>query len=363
MSEFLIMFREVLEGVLVVGILYTFIIKTGKKHLTKSITNGVIAAFAMTGIFAVIFQVLLGGFSGHEAAIFEGVTMLIAAVLLSTMIVWMARNKNVAESLEKEASSIIERDKNVALGLFALTFFAIFREGVEVVLFLYSILFSKGELSMIGALLGSIISLFLGYQIFVQGQKVPLKQFFNYTSILLIFVCAGLVAYGVHEFDEVPKYRAMSKIENIESSMIEGDVLKLEELEAAKAELKKAKTVMKKNEIWNINEVGPVFAFNIDDKGNAKPLFSDKGAIGQIFKGFFGYNGNPSYREVIAYLFTLAMVSFLWTRASQGSPAVVRDKKSPMDEKCPTCFLEVETRYININALNLLRHCPYNLII
>ena len=342
MSEFLIMFREVLEGVLVVGILYTFIIKTGKKHLTKSITNGIIAAFAMTGIFAVIFQVLLGGFSGHEAAIFEGVTMLIAAVLLSTMIVWMARNKNVAESLEKEASSIIERDKNVALGLFALTFFAIFREGVEVVLFLYSILFSKGELSMIGALLGSIISLFLGYQIFVQGQKVPLKQFFNYTSILLIFVCAGLVAYGVHEFDEVPKYRAMSKIENIESSMIEGDVLKLEELEAAKAELKEAKTVMKNNEIWNINEVGPVFAFNIDDKGNAKPLFSDKGAIGQIFKGFFGYNGNPSYREVIAYLFTLAMVSFLWTRASQGSPAVVRDKKSPMDEKCPTCFEEIQ---------------------
>ncbi len=342
MSEFLIMFREVLEGVLVVGILYTFIIKTGKKHLTKSITNGVIAAFAMTGIFAVIFQVLLGGFSGHEAAIFEGVTMLIAAVLLSTMIVWMARNKNVAESLEKEASSIIERDKNVALGLFALTFFAIFREGVEVVLFLYSILFSKGELSMIGALLGSIISLFLGYQIFVQGQKVPLKQFFNYTSILLIFVCAGLVAYGVHEFDEVPKYRAMSKIENIESSMIEDDVLKLEELEAAKAELKEAKTVMKNNEIWNINEVGPVFAFNIDDKGNAKPLFSDKGAIGQIFKGFFGYNGNPSYREVIAYLFTLAMVSFLWTRASQGSPAVVRDKKSPMDEKCPTCFEEIQ---------------------
>ena len=342
MSEFLIMFREVLEGVLVVGILYTFIVKTGREHLKKSIINGVIASFVATGIFAVIFQIAYGGFEGKQAALFEGTTMLIAAFLLSTMIIWMGRNKNVAASLEKEASKIIEKDKNVALGLFALTFFAIFREGVEVVLFLYSILFSKGELSMIGALLGSIISLFLGYQIFVQGQKVPLKQFFNYTSILLIFVCAGLVAYGVHEFDEVPKYRAMSKIENIESSMIEDDVLKLEELEAAKAELKEAKTVMKNNEIWNINEVGPVFAFNIDDKGNAKPLFSDKGAIGQIFKGFFGYNGNPSYREVIAYLFTLAMVSFLWTRASQGSPAVVRDKKSPMDEKCPTCFEEIQ---------------------
>ena len=134
MSEFLIMFREVLEGVLVVGILYTFIIKTGRKHLTKSITNGVIAAFAVTGIFAVIFQVLLGGFNGYQAAIFEGVTMIIAAILLSTMIVWMARNKNVAESLEKEASSIIEKDKNVALGLFALTFFAIFRAYSKVTL-------------------------------------------------------------------------------------------------------------------------------------------------------------------------------------------------------------------------------------
>ncbi len=117
---------------------------------------------------------------------------------------------------------------------------------------------------------------------------------------------------------------------------------KRDDLQNIISELKEAKTVMKNNEIWNINEVGPVFAFNIDDKGNAKPLFSDKGAIGQIFKGFFGYNGNPSYREVIAYLFTLAMVSFLWTRASQGSPAVVRDKKSPMDEKCPTCFEEIQ---------------------
>ena len=65
--------------------------------------------------------------------------MLIAAFLLSTMIIWMGRNKNVAASLEKEASDIIEKDKNVSLGLFALTFFAIFREGVEVVLFMYAI--------------------------------------------------------------------------------------------------------------------------------------------------------------------------------------------------------------------------------
>ena len=62
MSEFLIMFREVLEGVLVVGILYTFIVKTGREHLKKIIINGVIASFVATGIFAVIFQIAHVGF-------------------------------------------------------------------------------------------------------------------------------------------------------------------------------------------------------------------------------------------------------------------------------------------------------------
>ena len=320
MSEFLIMFREVLEGVLVVGILYTFIIKTGRKHLEKSIINGVIAAFVMTGVFAVIFQVVLGGFTGHQAAIFEGVTMIIAAVLLSTIIIWMARNKNVAESLEKEASKIIEKDKNVALGLFALTFFAIFREGVEVVLFLYAIIFTTGGFSILGAVFGSVVSLFIGYQIFVQGQKVALKKFFNYTSILLIFVCAGLVAYGVHEFDEVPKYRAMGKLQSLEAQRpAEGTNFDLEKrIEEAQAEVKEAKAVMKNNEVWNINDKGPVFGFNIDDNGNPRPLLSDKGAVGQIFKGFFGYNGNPSGIEVIAYLMTLSLVSLMWIRASRS---------------------------------------------
>ena len=208
--------------------------------------------------------------------------MLIAAFLLSTMIIWMGRNKNVAASLEKEASDIIEKDKNVSLGLFALTFFAIFREGVEVVLFMYAIVIQSNGLSIGGSVLGSVVALMIGYAIFVQGKRVPLKQFFNVTSILLIFVCAGLVAYGVHEFEEAFY----------------------------------TKDEMKQMEIWNVNDKGPVFGFNIDDNGISKPLLSDKGAIGQLFKGFFGYNGNPTSTELVSWLLTLILVSFLWKRAS-----------------------------------------------
>ena len=76
MSEFLIMFREVLEGVLVVGILYTFIVKTGRDHLKRSIINGIIASFIATGIFAVVFQILYGGFEGKQAALNEALEMM-----------------------------------------------------------------------------------------------------------------------------------------------------------------------------------------------------------------------------------------------------------------------------------------------
>lgn len=161
-------------------------------------------------------------------------------------------------------------------------FLIMFREVLEVVLFMYAIVIQSNGLSIGGSVLGSIVALMIGYAIFVQGKRVPLKQFFNVTSILLIFVCAGLVAYGVHEFEEAFY----------------------------------TKDEMKQMEIWNVNDKGPVFGFNIDNNGTPKPLLSDKGAIGQLFKGFFGYNGNPTSTELVSWLLTLTLVSFLWKRAS-----------------------------------------------
>ena len=148
---------------------------------------------------------------------------------------------------------------------------------------MYAILIQSDGLSIGGSIFGSLVALLIGYSIFIQGKKVPLKKFFNVTSILLIFVCAGLVAYGVHEFEEAFY----------------------------------TKDEMKKMEIWNINDSGPVFGFNIDDNGNPKPLFSDKGAVGQLFKGFFGYNGNPTTTEIFSWLFTLILVSFMWRKAGR----------------------------------------------
>ena len=262
--------------------LYTFVNKTGRKHLGQSIINGVFGALAASIAFAVVFQLILGGFSGRAEEIFEGTVMILAAVLLSTMIVWMARNKNVSESLENQASAVIEKDQNVAIGLFTLAFLSVFREGIETVLFLYGIFIKDGGLSLTTSLLGAILAILIGYAIFVQGKKVPLKTFFNVTSVLLIFVAAGLVSYGIHEFEEagvIPYYGA----------------------------------------IWDVNPT-----LNPD---GSYPLLHEKGGIGVFAKGLFGWNGNPSAIEVISYLLTLGLVSFLWTKASQTPGGAVTNKQ------------------------------------
>lgn len=289
MAELLITFRETLEAALIIGILFTFISKTGKDYLKSSVLGGLTSAIIASIVFAIFFQMVLGGFSGKAEAIFEGIVMIIAAALLSSMIIWMARNKNVSESLENQASAVLENKKNAAKGMFLLAFVSVFREGIETVLFLYGILIKDNSLSIVSSLAGILIAIVIGYLIFIQGKRVPLKTFFNVTSILLIFVAAGLVSYGIHEFEEasiIPYYGA----------------------------------------IWDINH-----------------LLNEKSTLGAFAKGLFGYNGNPSAIETVAYLLTFASVSYFWSQAS-ATPLKIQKNVQINNEACPSCFEDISKK-------------------
>ena len=74
MAEFLIMFREVLEASLIIGILYTFLVQSKKPHLTNQLWNGVGLAIIASVIFSFLFQIFAGGFQGNASKIFEGTT-------------------------------------------------------------------------------------------------------------------------------------------------------------------------------------------------------------------------------------------------------------------------------------------------
>lgn len=265
MAELIIVFREVLEASLIVGILYTYLKQTNQINSISSLWQGVIAALFASVIGSFLFQIIAGGFQGQAEKLFEGFVMIIAAVILGSMIVWMAKNKNIAEDLKDKADQALSSSK-VNYGIFALAFISVFREGIETILFLYGVMMKEGNLSISLSLLGAVIGVGIGILIFVQGKKVPLKTFFNVSSILLIFVAAGMLAYGVHELESagiIPNY----------------------------------------GRIWDINPP------KLPD--GSYPLFHDKGHIGSLFKGLFGYNGDPSLIELVSWLLTVSGLTIM----------------------------------------------------
>jgi len=270
MAELIIVFREVLEASLIVGILYTYLNKTGQSASIIKLWQGVLSALAMSILGSLLFQKLAGGFHGKAEKLFEGIVMIIAAIVLGTMIVWMAKNRNIADDIKEKAEDALENEK-LGYGIFALAFISVFREGIETILFLYGVMMKQGGLNTTLSLVGAGLGVGLGYMIFVQGKNVPLKTFFNVSSVLLIFVAAGMMAYGIHELESagiIPDY----------------------------------------GRLWNINPP------QLPD--GTYPLMHDKGYVGSLLKGLFGYNGDPSLIEVFAWIITVCGLGFLWKDVS-----------------------------------------------
>ncbi|MFW9830483.1 MAG: FTR1 family protein [Candidatus Thorarchaeota archaeon] len=262
-AGFIIALREGLEAALIVGIVLAFLAKTGGSKRYWQVFAGVGSAIILSVIFAIGFQWIAGGFSGPSAQIFEGVTTLIAAGLLISMIVWMERKgPTLQEELEQKAAATL----TATLGIFFVVFIAVLREGVETVLFLAVLPISEGAV-WIGALLGFAVAIGIAYIYFVSTKRFKLRTFFQITSIFLILFAAGMIAYGIHELQEAGVFPIL--IEHV----------------------------------WDINFLLP-----------------ENSPIGMVLKGLVGYNGNPSLLEVIAYLTALSVMVVYFARNYQFQP-------------------------------------------
>ena len=154
----------------------------------------------------------------------------------------------------------------------------------------------------------------LSFMIFIQGRKVPLKTFFNVTSGVLVFVAAGMFTYGVHELESaniIPYYGGTIKTENnnITATRMNGDIkvfsIKDSENNRAAVVNKASKWASR---IWDLNPP--------KNQDGTYPALHDKGAIGGLMKGLFGYNGDPSVIEVIAWVFVALGLGISWRKAA-----------------------------------------------
>lgn len=272
-SSFLITSRETLEAALVVGVVMAYLTKTNNNQYKKTVYYGIAFGVILSILAAVAFTLLSGGFEGRAEEIFEGFTMLFAAILLTTMILWMMKQSNIAQQIESKVASHIakaEYKSTYAIGLFALIMVAVLREGIETVLFFSALNYSAG-VSFVGATLGVITAIAIGYLFFVGSRKINLRKFFTISSILLILISAGLVAHGIHELQEA------------------------------------ALIPIAAGQVWDTNNI-----------------LNEEGIFGSFLKGLFGYNGNPSLLEVLFYFAYLGIIFYIYHRIDKSSEIAVK---------------------------------------
>ena len=290
MSEFIIVFREVLEASLVVGIIYLLLEKSNLKDHFKKLWLGVGAAIAASiavGYLVILAKNSLG--NNSTQALFEGIFLYLTAFLIWYVIFWLS--KNVSDKKELE-SSTLNAIKISSWGVFFVVFFAILREGFETAIFLISSLSITGTFSYLGFFLGAILAILIGYLIVIQGRKVDIRNIFKYSTLLLVFLASGMIAYGTHEVEE---YIVKSEIiEDFNSDDIyrPWDILQPKD---------------------SLSESDVAFMYTYDgSKEKYVHLFHDKGSAGVFLKGFFGYNSNPNLPELILWLLSLFFGLRMW---------------------------------------------------
>ncbi len=190
--------REGIEAALVIGIILAYLGKTNKQALKKYVYAGIIAAVVGSIATAIAIQMLLAEWS----EVMEGLMFFIAAFFLATMLVWMHRtSKHIRQDVEQGVESAL--DNWQALGVLALTFFMIYREGAEIVLFLSATANEASAATVLEGIAGLALAVLFGY-LFIKGSlRMNLRRFFKITGVMLAVIIFQLIVGGIHEWSEV----------------------------------------------------------------------------------------------------------------------------------------------------------------
>lgn len=203
LANYLIGLREGLEASLVVSILATFLVKSGRRDQLKLVWAGVAAALAVAiagwALLQFITALTAKSFTTQETI--GGIMSIIAVGFVTWMIFWM---RKAARTIAKELRERMDQALQIGpLAVVLLAFLAVFREGIETAFIVYaSAATATTATPFIGVLLGLGTAVVLGFAIYKGAVRINLGVFFNWTGAVLILVAAGIFAYGFHDLQE-----------------------------------------------------------------------------------------------------------------------------------------------------------------
>ena len=248
LSTFIVVFREALEAGLIIGIILTLLSRMNATSYIKHVLGGALTALLLSWGLGNWISSLSSSSQDKIGPLIEGTISLAACLVLTYMFFWMDKQaRTLKTDIEtKMETALSARDH---LAIVSLPFFAVLREGAETVLFLKAVsIQSGGSVSWVGGLSGAAVATGVTIFIFVGGKKVPMRLLFRVTGLLIILIAAGLLGYGLHELGEIG---------------------------------------------WV-----PVGIEHLYDMNH---ILNEKVGLGSFLKALFGYNGNPSLTETVAY--------------------------------------------------------------
>ncbi|MCP1125400.1 FTR1 family protein [Bacillus sp. 3103sda1] len=297
LQAFLITFREVLEALLIVGIITTYLKRTDNKQFVKYVWIGAGLAVVASYLVALVFQVVFTGFAAMGSEMYLKISiMFISVILLTQMVFWMAEHsKNIQGNMESKMSHYITTGN--VIGMVVHSFLVVLREGVETVFFFAAITGGNIEAAMKGwgAIAGVLVAALVAYLFFKRTMRISLKVFFRVTGVFIVFIAAGLLVQGI--------------------SMLQ--------------DLKIIGSVMPHvyDITWLLPEHPIDYEHYLRDHGTA-PVFS--GQVGLFLKSFLGYSSMPSLEEVLAYMgyFVVLYMLIIFKKPAKKKQTVTEENKS-----------------------------------
>jgi high-affinity iron transporter len=277
LATLVIFLREGVEASMIIAILLAYLNRIGRREYFRDVFIGVGAALVLATAGGAVAYATIRSYDGSRVqTIFETVTYLVAATVLTYMTFWM---RSHARSLSKELRARAEAalDGRARWGLGLLAFQAVGREGLETVVFTLAIMFSTSAASALGgAVIGLAGSLVIAFVIYRLGHRLNLSRFFTVIGVLLMVFAAGLLA------DSVQNMQELGWLPVLDTPM------------------------------WH-----------------SASLLSEDSAFGDVLHSFFGYSDAPTPLQLLVYVGYLAIViaaylglrAGLRTRSDRARPA------------------------------------------
>ena len=268
LATLIIVFREVLEAGLIVGIVLAATRGVPKRNFW--VAGGIAAGVLGACVLAIFADTVSNMLEGMGQEMFNVAVLSLAVIMLIWHVVWMARHGRQMAMEMKQVGAEVSKGSKSLMALAVVVGVALLREGSEVVLFLYGIAVSGND-SVSSMLLGGIIGLALGVAVaalmYIGLLKIPVKHLFSTTGWMISLLAAGMASQAVFFLQQAGVVEVLG------------------------------------NTVWDSSHI-----------------LSNNSLLGKILHTLIGYTDQPTGLQLAAYVGTLVLIYLLMRKFGGTSP-------------------------------------------